>query len=250
MKKMSLFSVLTSLHMFASLSAAEHALDLLKKPLFWAEECVEECVRCPTGPAGPTGPRGAMGVKGDPGPQGIPGIPGIPGVTGARGPTGATGATGPTGATGATGPTGAGSTFSPAYIQLSTLSFQTLTPGTPVQFATFTTLGPNLVLTNTTNAIIIPVAGTYQVDYAITVIGAVEYMELTLNGTAVPGSGIAFASGATQQATFSTSVLLDVLPGNLPASLQIVQASDGVGTIQLGNSGNTPSATINVTRIN
>ena len=253
MKKMALFSVLTSLHMFASLSAAEHALDLLKKPLFWAEECVEECVRCPTGPAGPTGPRGAMGVKGDPGPQGIPGIPGIRGATG---PTGATGATGPTGATGVTGPTGpTGATgvtgiISPAYIQLSAQSTQVLPPGTAVLFVTSPTLGPNLVLTNTTDAIIIPVAGVYQVNYSITAFGLVEYLQLTLNGTPVPGSGIVSTLTGVQM-TYNTSVLLTVLETDLPAALRIVRASDvSVGILNIESFSAVPSVTINVTKIN
>lgn len=91
------------------------------------------------GPTGPTGPAGADGDDGATGPAGPVGPQGDVGPVGPTGATGPIGATGPTGSTGATGPTGptwasinaqAGTTFTAAPGDATTLV--TLTNTSPI----------------------------------------------------------------------------------------------------------------------
>jgi hypothetical protein len=177
---------------------------------------------------------------------GATGATGI-GVTGTRG---VTGATGPTGATGATGPlVGLG-----AYIQLSTQHTQTVTPGNPVEFNP-PIIGADNILGTTTNSVIIPVTGTYQINYGLSPAHAVtnvDWFQLTLNGVPIPGSGIVvngFGQGSGPL-WLSTSVIVDIPLGDLPATIQVVAASNGVGGVLLTSIGLAPAAAINIHRIN
>ncbi len=107
---------------------------------------------------------GSTGHTGNTGPTGVTG------PTGATGPAGATGITGATGASGPTGPTGPTGTVALGYGSLfgSATTLITVVDNTQV---TFTGAGPtlNTVSNVAGGSITVSAAGTYNIDYAITV---------------------------------------------------------------------------------
>ena len=153
---------------------------------------------------GPRGERGLQGIQGDQGDQGPQGEQGIRGLQGATGPRGATGAQGPTGTTGATGATGpAGPSFATTYRNMTnSRRFNTIytnNTGRPlfvvislnnVNDRTFSItingvrvpfLGGSIgsgTIDITIGNFIVPVGGTYQLQFGIPV-PIISWYELT-----------------------------------------------------------------------
>ncbi|MBP1924211.1 hypothetical protein J2Z76_000064 [Sedimentibacter acidaminivorans] len=169
-----------------------------------------------TGPIGPTGDTGPTGPTGDTGPIGPTGDTGPIGPTGDTGPIGPTGDTGPTGPTGDTGPTGPGVTTYGYVYELATIADATVVGGADVPFSNN---GPLANITHTvgTTTVTVTLAGSYQIDYSLSI-------------TAGIGAAIAIAVNGTVDASTPISAL--VATGELSGTAILPLAAGDVITLR------------------
>ncbi len=179
-------------------------------------------VRGPIGPAGPTGARGPIGPQG---PQGPVGPTGATGTVGPQGPIGLTGATGPQGPIGPTGATGLTGTNDIVYAGSNTT--QTVANDTAIPIVLLTAT-PTATSTVSANAVNLPEAGTYLVNYAFsgTRTGAGNVtVALYENGVALAGESISdYNDGANPSSTSKTALITTDAPATL--SLQNLSGSN------------------------
>ncbi|WP_139356815.1 collagen-like protein, partial [Clostridium beijerinckii] len=176
----------------------------------------------PTGDTGVTGPTGDTGATGSTGDTGVTGPTGDTGVTGPTGDTGVTGPTGDTGVTGPTGATGAGLAADGYVYELATIADSTVVGGADVPFSNN---GPLSGITHTpgTTTITVASAGTYEINYGVSI-------------TAGVGAQIAIAVNGTVDA--STPITALVATGELFGSAILTLAAGDV--ITLRNNSATP----------
>lgn len=164
------------------------------------------------------------------------------------GPRGPTGNTGSTGSTGTTGTSGLAPTFAGGYDPV-TGSTRQLFVG---DFVPFGVQEPNLgIVYDGINAFTFSLSGTYQVQFGANATGGtgIDNRELgiLLNGVAVPGGTVSFASD-TITAFGSTTVIFLASVGN---TLQVQNV--GTSTVRLGISSsanpNAPQAFISIKQI-
>lgn len=155
--------------------------------------------------------------KGPTGPTGADGADGTAGAAGAAGPTGATGAAGAAGPTGPTGATGSSTSLDYGYVyQLAVSGSETVSGGADVLFSNN---GPLLDIVHTagTAPITVALAGTYQIDYGVSI-------------TAGVGSAIAIAVNGTVDASTTLSTL--VATGQVSGSAMLTLAAGDVLTLR------------------
>lgn len=167
------------------------------------------------GEIGPTGPTGADGEIGPTGPTGADGEIGPTGPTGADGeigPTGPTGAdgeigpTGPAGADGETGPTGTAELAS--YGTFISNTARVIALGDDVILDKVQTTSAGLTFTAGGSTVTVQNAGVYQVVYSIRSTAAIgATVNLLVNGTAVPDSGLVALVDTAQRSGFATVTL-------------------------------------------
>ena len=125
------------------------------------------------GPAGPQGEKGVAGPAGLKGETGLAGSAGPKGETGAEGPSGSVGLPGATGVAGPAGPEG--SSGSQAYAEFYALmppdNAATVAAGAPVFFPQNGPTAGGIVRLDS-GEFVLPRAGTYGVDFSVSVTGA------------------------------------------------------------------------------
>lgn len=214
----------------------------------------------PTGPRGEIGPQGIQGVTGPTGPQGIQGIQGvigpqgIQGVTGPTGPTGSQGEIGPQGLKGDTGeqgppgnigpqgPTGVKgdkggiAAYAERYMRMATT--QTIEDNTETVVQLDMT-GPSLAISYTPEyAITIHEAGTYKIDYFLTVEPLVDTL-LTIaikrNDSIITGSDISGDGIINYFTELSGTIITQLIPDD---ELTLVVKSNGSTNLSFNGSTN------------
>ena len=197
-------------------------------------------VQGPAGPEGPQGAPGAAGSQGIQGPMGSQGIQGPAGPTGAEGPQGPVGATGPTGPTGAEGPQGPAGPAGeiPPVSALYAVNVPAQTPSSSSSALIFNSnqleQGTGLTHTPGTGVFSIFQPGIYLVSYSVTGTDITEGtneddkktigIELSANGTAVPGSLTSASVSASGTVSLASSVLIRV-PDSV--SLSLISLEEG-----------------------
>jgi BclA C-terminal domain len=166
---------------------------------------------------------------------------------GGGGATGATGASGATGAGGSTGATGAG-VFVPSFAHFFALmpgdNSATVAVGAAVQFPQN---GPTdgVATRASASTFTIPVAGTYKVDFQVSVTEAGQ-LQLAIGGAGLPDTVAGRATGTSQISqssviTVSAGAVLSVInPAGNSTALTITTTAGGASSV---------SATLTIVRL-
>lgn len=198
-----------------------------------------------TSMVGPTGPQGVQGLKGDKGdlgpigPQGDKGPTGPKGDTGDIGPQGPQGIRGDIGLQGPTGPKGDKGGVGAYAEKYGQIKKEETTEANKEIVITLNVNGPSFNASYTTeNAITIDEAGTYRIDYFLTLeplTDTILTLGVNCNNNLIPGSDISGDGTADYFTQLVGSVIALLTPDDI---LTLTLKTDRVSNISFNGSTN------------